>query len=181
MNIYEGDMDMDSEILKQRCEKLTLEDFEKYVEKCRVTLPPYDFAVQELEIQKKDLEKAKEKMLGNLAVFRLHFIKVIEQYIKEKCEQPEQGNKNLVKEIKPIVWKGTQGQLIYLFEKLQEKKFLPIEMDLQSTIKKHFTDSEGKFYTNLKQAKQDYLENKTSKPKGSNDIDSLINEVLNQS
>jgi hypothetical protein len=168
--------DMDSEVLKQKCKEITLESFEKYVEKSRAGISPLKFAQNELEIQKIDLEKARKNMLGNFAVFRIHYIDIIEKYIKEKIKP----SKNISNSVEPIVWKGTPGQLIYLFEKLHEKGFFPLDINLQSTIKKHFANSNGGIYTNLKQSKQDYLENKSGKPTKSNELDSIVTGVTSE-
>jgi hypothetical protein len=101
-------------------------------------------------------------------------IKYVQELIKN---QPQQNKSTPTKQIELIKWRGTPGQLIYLFEQLKEQGFFSLSMDLQAAIKKHFADENGKPFTNTKQAKQNYLNTKTGKPKKSKDIENLTDKL----
>jgi hypothetical protein len=77
----------------------------------------------------------------------------------------------------PVKWTGTPGQLVYVFEQLRDKDFLPTSTDLQATIRKHFVDNEGKTFTNLKQSKQNYLNSNTGKPRRADELETLVDKA----
>jgi len=101
-----------------------------------------------------------------------------EEYIQNEIEFREKesvllnsdknGSKGIINDDDLIWWKGTEGQLIFLFEQLvkahlvddtfEERKF--------SLLSKHFKNKKGKRYTNrqMSQAAQNLVLNKNMKP-----------------
>ncbi len=77
---------------------------------------------------------------------------------------------------KSIKWIGTDGQIVYLFEQLRND-FIPMAVDLQATIKHHFINQKEQLFKNLKQAKQNYLNNKNALPKRADVIDTIISNL----
>lgn len=99
---------------------------------------------------------------------------MVNKYLEENLVKEE---KQAVKLSEPIKWDGTEGQLVYLFELLRENNFLSAAMDLHAKVKKHFVDKNGKTFTALKQSKQNYLNNKKSKPKQADILEGIITKV----
>ncbi len=85
--------------------------------------------------------------------------------------------KNPYNNLKPIKWNGTAGQLVYLFEQLLGENLLSASIDIHATIKRHFTDTDGKAFSNLKQTKQNYLNSKTGKPQKADEIDLIVSNT----
>lgn len=83
-----------------------------------------------------------------------------------------------------IWWKGTEGQLIYLYEELVKKNLIDGSQDDRKYVllSKHFKNKKGEQYTNkqLAQAAQNLAANKTLKPKNADIIDSISDQTSNQ-
>lgn len=78
----------------------------------------------------------------------------------------------------PIMWMGKPGQLIYLLELLRNNsEFLPASINVHSTIRNHFINSDGKPFKQLAQVKQNYQNNKTEKPTNAGKIDSIADKL----
>jgi hypothetical protein len=114
------------------------------------------------------LEDKKELVQKMLSYVRLELASL------NKESETNQDKKNKQTNANPIKWLGTPGQLVFLFDELKAKGFLPISMNLQAEIKKHFINVDGKPYNNLKSPKQNYLESKTGKPKKADEIENVI-------
>lgn len=82
--------------------------------------------------------------------------------------------------IKPIVWLGTPGQLVFLFDELRDNNFLALSEELHARIRDHFVDKNGNPFKHLKNAKQNYLSSKTEKPKQSNLIEKIVSDTKNK-
>lgn len=84
---------------------------------------------------------------------------------------------NLTIENSKLKWFGNDTQIVYLIDKLIEKGFLSIGLNIHSEINKHFIDENGNPFKNLKVAKQNYLKNKKGKPKRGDELDEIINQL----
>ena len=77
-----------------------------------------------------------------------------------------------------IWWKGTEGQLIYLYERLVKNNFIDSSQDEKKYVllANHFKNKRGDRFNNkqMGQAAQNLVANKTRKPKDSNKIDEII-------
>ncbi|WP_210466706.1 hypothetical protein [Rufibacter roseolus] len=74
--------------------------------------------------------------------------------------------------IQPIIWLENINLLAYLLNQLQGNKKIPLSDNLWSIAESCFKDIK-----NLKQAKQNYLNNSVSKPDGFELIDNIINSL----
>lgn len=83
-----------------------------------------------------------------------------------------------------IWWKGTEGQLIYLYEELVKKNLIDGSQDDRKYVllSKHFKNKKGEQYTNkqLAQAAQNLAANKTLKPKNADIIDNISDQTSKQ-
>jgi len=94
-----------------------------------------------------------------------------------------QKNENEVKEYRLedlIWWKGTEGQLIYLYEQLVKNNFIDDSQDDRKYVllANHFKNKKGNRFNNkqMGQAAQNLVQNKTQKPK---DADKLVEIIKN--
>jgi hypothetical protein len=165
-------------------------DFEKVKEHLE-TLPDTISKIKYLMLQIKEYRQAKDWV--DWDKHKVYFDKQCEMEIKVLKEIASMDNtpsekkesthlqtpplEILINDNAPIKWTGTSGQLVYLFELLREKDFLPTSLDLQATIKKHFVDSRGKTFTSLKQSKQNYLNSKTGKPQRADELEKLTDKT----
>jgi hypothetical protein len=83
-----------------------------------------------------------------------------------------------------IWWKGTEGQLIYLYEELVKKNLIDSSQDDRKYVllSKHFKNKKGEQFTNkqMSQAAQNLVANKTRKPKDADIIDNITNKTTKQ-
>ncbi len=100
---------------------------------------------------------------------------------EQQSRQESQEQRANQKPVEKIQWQGTEAQLVYLFEKLYEKRLLPKAVnDKQfAFIEKHFINNKGQAFKRkqLAQASQNYQNNKEGKPKGAKLIDKLTEEI----
>lgn len=106
-------------------------------------------------------------------------IKFIKSKIKiEDAHKIETGKGD--NNVELIWWKGTEGQLIYLYEELVKKNLIDGSQDDRKYVllSKHFKNKKGAQFTNkqLAQAAQNLVANKTRKP---NDAD-IINKITDK-
>ncbi len=83
-----------------------------------------------------------------------------------------------------IWWKGTEGQLIYLYEELVKKNLIDSSQNDRKYVllSKHFKNKKGEQYTNkqLAQTAQNLVANKNLKPKNSDIIDNISDQTSKQ-
>lgn len=79
-----------------------------------------------------------------------------------------------------ITWLSKDVLLAYLFEELIKSNLISYHADYNSKIRdfQFFIKRDNTAFLNLKGLKQSYINNKNSKPKGADDIDFIINEII---
>ncbi len=93
--------------------------------------------------------------------------------LKKSNKAPIQG-----KTINPIWWQKSDRQLGYLIENLAKLGYIDRGTDINKAIKDHFINKDKKpFPDSIKQNRSGTGINKNSKPKGSTDIDNVINNL----
>ena len=97
----------------------------------------------------------------------------------EASEVIEEKENLALKPLEKLVWIGTQSQLVYLFDKLVEKKYINREdvyIPFYAVIVKCFKDKDGKPFktANLRQAHQNRELNKV---RGAKKIDEIIEKI----
>lgn len=109
------------------------------------------------------------------------------KFIKSKMKIIEAQNpasETNERSIELLWWKGTEGQLIYLYEELVKKNLIDGSQDDRKYVllMKHFKNKKGEKFTNkqLAQAAQNLVANKTGKPKDADTIDNIINKTAEQ-
>ena len=100
---------------------------------------------------------------------------------KKQSLQNNSGNRQSIKQAKPIWWQGTGRQLGYLLDELAAKGFIDKNTNFNEAIKVHFIDKEQKPFTDsIKQNKSGASNtNKNGKPKGANVVDEIIKGLPN--
>ena len=100
---------------------------------------------------------------------------------KKQSLQNNSGNRQSIKQAKPIWWQGTGRQLGYLLDELAAKGFIDKNTDFNEAMKVHFIDKEQKPVTDsIKQNKSGASNtNKNGKPKGANVVDEIIKGLPN--
>lgn len=98
-------------------------------------------------------------------------------YVQKLIDQ--QQHKGMTeKPINPIWWQKSGRLLGYLIEELAKKGFIQRDTDINKVIKEHFIDVNKSPFTNsIKQNRSGSGINKNSKPKGSDDIDKILNNL----
>ena len=134
--------------------------------------------IEYLEHVKKEYRKRGKELTPidrtDLLIKKIDYIidkyKIIMKYESEN-EAPE-------KRIEKFHFLGTETQIVYIFEQLLKSGFINPEREgrIYKLISVHFKNKFGKSYKNTQLAttSQNLIYNKTSKPKRSNDIDSII-------
>lgn len=110
-------------------------------------------------------------------------IKFVKSRIEIENEQKSESEKN-ESDIELIWWKGTEGQLIYLYEQLVKINLIDSSQDDRKYVllSKHFKNKKGEQFTNkqLAQAAQNLAANKTMRPKNSDIIDNISDQTSKQ-
>lgn len=109
------------------------------------------------------------------------------KYIKSKMKiadlQKSESQKDESR-IELIWWKGTEGQLIYLYEQLVKNNLIDSSQDDRKYVllSKHFKNKKGEAYINkqMGQAAQNLAANKTLKPKNPDIIDNITDQTSKQ-
>jgi hypothetical protein len=100
----------------------------------------------------------------------------------DKTQKFENGKVDGAAEL--IWWKGTEGQLIYLYEELVKKNLIDSSQDDRKYVllSKHFKNKKGEQFTNkqMSQAAQNLVANKTRKPKDADIIDNITDQTSKQ-
>ncbi|MBK7105531.1 MAG: hypothetical protein IPH62_09625 [Ignavibacteriae bacterium] len=82
-----------------------------------------------------------------------------------------------------IWWKGTEGQLIYLYELLVRNNFIDSSQDEKKYVllSNHFKNKKGERFNNkqMGQAAQNLVFNKNRKPKDADEINDMVNKTFN--
>jgi hypothetical protein len=109
------------------------------------------------------------------------------KFIRSKMELDKtQKNENKKGEgaAELIWWKGTEGQLIYLYEELVKENLIDGSQDDRKYVllSKHFKNKKGEQFTNkqMSQAAQNLVANKTRKPKDADIIDNITDQTSKQ-
>jgi hypothetical protein len=80
-----------------------------------------------------------------------------------------------VKQTTPITWLAFKGDLVFLFESLKnEHKIRVSETSLQAKLQRGFINEQKETMSNLKQAKQSYLNNKAGEPTNAEELKAII-------
>lgn len=145
----------------------------------------------ELEYDEKDrkqLEDIFENKIEELKKLRNFINEEIEIYNK-KIGSEEKNEIELAENIECriedlIWWKGTEGQLVYLFEKLVECNLIDrSDIDRKYVLlSKHFRNKKGNKFSSkqMSQAAQNLVLNKERKPKQAVIIEKLVNETAEE-
>ena len=100
---------------------------------------------------------------------------------KERELETEKVQARTIKQEDLIWWKGTPGQLIYLFELLVNAQLIDntFEKRKYKILSLHFKDKNGKSFIdkNLNQSFQNLVYNKTDKPRRANEIENMVSEI----
>lgn len=102
----------------------------------------------------------------------------------DQLKELQQKNENEVKEYRLedlIWWKGTEGQLIYLFEQLVKNNLIDDSQEDRKYVllANHFKNKKGNRFNNkqMGQAAQNLVQNKTHKPKDADKLDEIVKNI----
>lgn len=150
-------------------------------------------SLEEIEFDEKDRKRLEEIFIAKIEEF-----KKLRNYISEEIEVFEQKEKKEKDEKKGIEsddkttneedliwWKGTEGQLVYLYESLVKNNLIDNSQNDRKylLLSLHFKNKNGKRFNNkqMGQAAQNLILNKEQKPKKSEIIENIVTETLKKS
>lgn len=108
----------------------------------------------------------------------INFTKALKEEIKYILSSNTDSKVIPVKPINPIWWQKSNRLLGYLIEELARLEYIERDPDINKVIKEHFIDKNKKPFTDsIKQNRSGSGNNKTSKPKGYNEIDNILNNL----
>lgn len=150
-------------------------------------------SLDEIEFDDKDRERLEEIFKAKIEEFKklrnyiVQEIEIFEQ--KEKKEDQEkviaQSGDELIGIDDLIWWKGTEGQLVYLYESLVKNNLIDNSQNDRKylLLSFHFKNKNGKRFNNkqMGQAAQNLILNKEQKPKKSEIIENIVTETLKKS
>lgn len=138
-----------------------------------------EYMIHELNDEIKMSEKMSRYLIAELELWQEGKInKPQTEVTQQKLDKIKKSNTFKNNEsVDVIKWFGSDTQIVYLIDQLIEKNFLSLTLDIHATINKHFVDENGNPFKNLKQAKFNYQNNKTRKPKRGDEIDDIIDNL----
>jgi len=152
-----------------KCEEF--ETIEKQIKYLRFVLKERKNNPPEID-ENVGLKPSFEEYIQNEIEFRE---KELELSTNTYTEAQEPNNDDL------IWWKGSEGQLIYLFEQLTKHHFIDetFEERKYALLSRHFKNKKGKRYTNkqMSQAAQNLVMNITRKPRKAELLESIVTKL----
>lgn len=102
-------------------------------------------------------------------------------HVQDLIKSHQQGKGKPGKAIQPIWWKKSGRLLKYLMDELARLDYIDRESPVNKHIKEHFINKEQNPFTDsIKQNSSGAGLNKSGKPKGHEEVDSLINSINDQ-